>query len=114
MPFGVDEMLLAALAMGATAAIGSTYNIAAPLYLRIFAAFQQGDLAEARRLQQQSTLMVRVLRRYPIHSAMKHILKMRGVDCGRCRLPQPPMSGEQIESLENDLSAIQFVESFAQ
>ena len=36
---GVDEMLLAGLAMGARGAVGSTYNFAAPLYQRILKAF---------------------------------------------------------------------------
>ena len=103
-------MLLPALAVGARAAIGSTYNIAAPLYLRIIEAFQQGNVVEARRLQGLATLMVRTIVRYPFHAAMKHILKMQGVDCGTCRLPQPTMNDQQIASLEHDLDAIRFNE----
>lgn len=110
MPFGVDEMLLPALAVGARSAIGSTYNIAAPLYLRVVKTFQQGDLVEARRLQALATRMIRTIARYPFHAAMKHILKLQGVDCGACRLPQPKMSDEQTAALERDLDAIRFNE----
>src|SRR5438067_649712 len=46
--WGFDEYLLAALALGAEGAVGSTYNFAAPLYHRIIAALAKGDLAAAR------------------------------------------------------------------
>ena len=49
--FGRDEILLAGLAMGVRGAIGSTYNYAAPLYLRIVSAFEAGDLAGAQALR---------------------------------------------------------------
>ena len=48
MVFGRDEVLLAALATGARAAIGSTYNFAAPIYHRLIAAFAKNDLVAAR------------------------------------------------------------------
>ncbi|WP_442505239.1 dihydrodipicolinate synthase family protein [Novipirellula sp. SH528] len=56
--WGCDEMLLGALATGARAAIGSTYNIAAPLYRRLIDAFESGNLIEARKLQSQSIQMI--------------------------------------------------------
>src|SRR5258707_8662497 len=52
--FGFDEMLLAALAMGARGAVGSTYNFAAPVYRRMMEAFHKGDLARARQEQFRS------------------------------------------------------------
>ena len=41
--WGCDEMVLGALATGARGAIGSTYNIAAPLYQSLIAAFAAGE-----------------------------------------------------------------------
>ena len=49
--WGVDEMMLGALAVGATGAVGSTYNVAAQVYLRMMAAFRRGDIEEARSWQ---------------------------------------------------------------
>ena len=46
--FGRDEILLSALVLGTRGAVGSTYNFAAPLYRRLWAAFDAGDLAQAR------------------------------------------------------------------
>lgn len=108
--WGFDEMLLGALATGAKAAIGSTYNIAAPLYLKIIDAFERGDMAEARRLQSLSVKMIRVLCEYPFHPAMKAVLRMQGFDVGPCLLPQPRMTSEQTDSLRQSLDAIGFFE----
>lgn len=58
LPWGVDEMLVAALATGARGGVGSTYNWAPKLYLDLIEAFQRGDLDEARRLQSVSIAMI--------------------------------------------------------
>ncbi|MCZ7649090.1 MAG: dihydrodipicolinate synthase family protein [Planctomycetota bacterium] len=48
---GHDPMLMHGVAVGATGAIGSTYNVLGPLALRIFKAVRDGDLPTARRAQ---------------------------------------------------------------
>ncbi|MCR9117868.1 MAG: dihydrodipicolinate synthase family protein [bacterium] len=106
--WGCDEMLLGALATGAAAAIGSTYNIAAPLYTRIIEAFNAGDLEAARRAQSLSVLMVRTLCRYPFHSAMKAVLAMQGIEVGDVRLPQNQLAKSDLTTLRNDLTKIGF------
>ena len=45
--WGIDEYLLAAVALGAAGAVGSSYNFAAPIYHRLLAAMDRGDLAAA-------------------------------------------------------------------
>jgi len=72
--WGCDEMLLGALATGAKGAIGSTYNIAAPVYQSLITAFETGDIDRARELQSRSVRMIRLLQNYPFHSAMKQVL----------------------------------------
>ncbi len=106
--WGCDEMLLSALAAGAQGAIGSTYNIAAPLYRRLIEAFERGDLTEARQLQSLSVQLVRTINRYPFHPAMKQILAMLGIDCGPCRLPLPGMDAAQVTQLRTELDALGF------
>lgn len=106
--WGFDEMLLGALATGARAAIGSTYNIAAPLYGRLIEAFKKGDLPEARRLQSQSIKMIRTLCQYPFHPAMKAVLGMKGLDVGGCRLPQGRLTQEQTSTLRKQLDEMDF------
>jgi N-acetylneuraminate lyase len=108
--WGVDEMLLGALATGATGAIGSTYNIAAPVYLRIIDAFRRGDMEQARHWQSRSIGLIRILVSYPFNSALREVLKLLGMDCGPCRLPQRPLTADEAASLKDKLEAIRFFE----
>ena len=108
--WGCDEMMLGALATGATAAIGSTFNIAAPLYLEIIDAFRLGDFVEARRLQSLSVAMIRAIGKYPFHPAMKSVLGFSGFDLGGCRLPQGRLSQSETETLRNELSLLGYFE----
>ncbi len=66
-PWGVDEYLLAALALDAKGAVGSSYNFAAPLYLRLIRAFQAGDLVLARTEQFKSVQLIELLGAVRLH-----------------------------------------------
>ncbi|MEM9365770.1 MAG: dihydrodipicolinate synthase family protein [Planctomycetota bacterium] len=106
--WGCDEMLLGALATGANAAIGSTYNVAAPLYTKLISAFLAADLSEARRLQSLSVKMIRMLNQFPFHAAMKAVLGIKGFDLGRCRLPQGGLTLDQTQTLQSELQTMGF------
>ena len=106
--WGCDEMLLGAVATGARAAIGSTYNIAAPLYCQIIEALEQGDLAEAQRLQSRSVTMIQTLKQFPFHAAMKAVLAMNGLEVGGCRLPQGRLTDADVVTLKNELQSIEY------
>ena len=106
--WGCDEMLLGALATGARAAIGSTYNIAAPLYCQIITSLQSGDLAKARQLQSQSVAMIQTLKQFPFHAAMKAVLTFNGLNVGGCRLPQGRLSETDVFNLKSELESIGF------
>jgi N-acetylneuraminate lyase len=108
MLFGRDEILLAGLSLGAVGAVGSTYNYAAPLYLRLIAAFERGDLAAARRAQAQAREFISVLGRHGGLAAGKLAMKLVGVDCGPVRLPLRHPSSEQERSLRQGLEQIGF------
>ena len=101
--WGRDEMLLSALAIGARGAIGSTYNIAAPLYLKIWEAFRAGDMAEAQRLQLLAVKAIRVLLRQPFLAVLKWLL-----GCGGCRLPQHNLTPEQTTAVKTELAELGF------
>lgn len=109
--WGCDEMLLGALATGAQAAIGSTYNVAAPLYTDLIRAANSHDFTKARRLQAQSVQMIRTLCQFPFHAAMKAVLTMQGFDMGHCRLPQVRLSEQQTIELKTRLDDIDFLET---
>ena len=106
--WGCDEMLLCALATGCRGAIGSTYNIASPLYQGVINAFESGDLEQARKLQALSVKMIRTINQYPFHPAMKAVLEMQGFKMGGCRLPQGSLTEKEVGQLKVDLEAIGF------
>jgi N-acetylneuraminate lyase len=110
--FGTDELLLCGLALGARGAIGSTYNFAAPLYVRLIEAFGSGDLDAARRLQMKSIELVRLLvgSAGTYHTAAKAVMGLLGVECGPPRPPLPAITDEQLRSLRTGLDRIGFFE----
>lgn len=106
---GYDEMLIAGLAFGAVAGVGSTYNYLPAVYLGIIEAMKKGDMQKARELQQQSIELVKVIIRYGggVRGG-KAIMNLIGIECGECRLPITPFSCEEYESLRKELIAIDF------
>jgi N-acetylneuraminate lyase len=106
--FGRDEMLLAALALGARGAIGSTYNFAAPVYHDVINAYEAGDMAAAQAAQSRAREMVAVFDEFGGQPAMKAVMKAIGIDCGPCRLPLRTLSDEQYERLCARLEQIGF------
>lgn len=101
--FGSDQQLLAAVALGACGAVGSTYNFAAPLYRSMLAAFDQGDHATARELQAKSVEIVAIMARYSFLSACKILLTELGIENGPVRAPLRNLTSEQRDELLADL-----------
>lgn len=106
--FGRDEILLAGLSLGATCAVGSTYNFAAPLYRQIIRAFKAGDLAAARRGQLQAIAMVDTLKANGGLAAGKAAMGLIGLDCGPVRLPLRELAAEDLGRLRAGLEAAGF------
>ncbi len=106
--FGRDEILLAALALGATGAVGSTYNYMATIYHKVLEAFQAGDLDGARRWQGLSIQIIAVMARYGGLPAGKAMMRMTGVDCGPVRPPLRNLTSEDYEAFQKDLERVGF------
>jgi N-acetylneuraminate lyase len=108
LPWGNDEYMLAALALGAVGAVGSTYCFAAPIYHRLMTAFAAGDLATARKEQFRSCQLVQTLASYGYMGAAKATMKLLGVDVGPARLPNTNLKQEQVKELRTKLDALGF------
>ena len=108
--WGVDEMLLGAAAVGARGAVGSTYNIAAPIANRILEACDNGNLLEARKWQSRLIATIRVLGSYSFHAALKQTISWLGVECGPCRLPLENLTRQNADLLHHELEALGFFE----
>jgi N-acetylneuraminate lyase len=109
-PFGFDEMMLGALALGATGAVGSSFNFAAPIYNRLIAAFQSGDLIAAREQQMRSVRTIQKLAARGYMGAAKATMKMLGVDVGPARLPCGNLDEAQTQALRSELEQMGFFE----
>lgn len=108
MLWGRDENMLAALAVGAKGAVGSTFNYAAPLYYDLIDAFNKNDLKKAQTLQQQSIDMITLLGKYGGIATGKAYMKMIGLNCGEFRLPVKNMNDEQFKLFKKDVEQINF------
>lgn len=106
--WGRDENMLAALALGAKAAVGSTFNYAAPLYILLIDAFERNDLEEARMLQQKAIDMIRLLGKYGGIATGKAYMRLVDMDCGRFRLPVRNMDDHQYELFRDEVLSLGF------
>jgi N-acetylneuraminate lyase len=108
LPWGIDEALLAALATGARAAVGSTYNWAAPLYIELRKAFARGDLAEARHMQSIAIAMVDAINATGFMGTSKALMARLGVPVGPARPPLGNPAPDQVDVLINRLAGLGF------
>jgi N-acetylneuraminate lyase len=90
--------------------VGSTYNFAAPIYHRLRAAFERGDLDAAREEQFRSAQLVKLLAGYGYMGSAKALMKMLGVDVGPARLPHANPTPNQTTKLKDELEQLSFFE----
>ncbi|MCG3161041.1 MAG: N-acetylneuraminate lyase [Acidobacteria bacterium] len=107
--YGTDEMLIAGLAMGADGGIGSFYNVAPELFVRLWALTQQGQWEQARTVQQQINEMIAIGLRFPVHPAVKAMVARRGIDCGECLPPRRSLSKEEEARMDEMIAGSDFV-----
>lgn len=107
-PWGVDEYLLAAVAVGAVGGVGSSFNFAAPIYHRLLAAVDRGDLAAARLEQFRSVQLIELLAGFGYMAAAKAVMGMLGVEVGPARLPNGTLTAEKHGQLRECLDRLGF------
>jgi N-acetylneuraminate lyase len=113
MLWGRDENLLAALSLGARGGVGSTYNYAAPLYLKLIEAFDIGNLELARDLQMASIRMISLLGKYGGMGTGKAYMRYIGFDCGKFRLPVKNMSNEEYRKFSAEVAELEMEHLFS-
>lgn len=112
--FGSDEMILGALAMGATGAVGSCYGFAAPLWNQIIDAHRDGNAERANALMQKAISLVRLLDRRPgpfLAAVRQVIWPLLGFDLGPVRLPQSQLSEVNCQEVRQQLEQSGFSEA---
>ena len=105
---GIVFLVLGALALGAKGAVGSSYNFAAPIYQRLIAAFESGDLEAAQKEQFRSAQVIDLLASYGYMAAAKATMGFLGVEVGAPRLPNISLGAKEIQRLESQLHELGF------
>ncbi len=108
MVMGHDEQLLSALRIGAQAAVGSTYNWMAPLYVRMVRAWRAGDQTAANALQAQAGQIAGIVNRHGGLVAGKSVMSLIGLDCGPARLPLRSLTVQELAALRTELQQAGF------
>jgi N-acetylneuraminate lyase len=103
--WGMDEALLAAMALGVRGAVGSTYNFIAPIFHKLVACFEKGDLVAARAEQIKAVKFVRALSRRGYFASAKVLLDLMGLKGGDPRLPHRRLSIAEKEGVRAELKA---------
>lgn len=96
-PWGVDEFLPGALALGAKSAVGSTYNYAAKHFYSIIDAFERGEHNEVMRKMDSTLALIDVLVKFGGVAAGKAAMELHDIDAGDPRLPIKALTNEQKE-----------------
>lgn len=108
-PFGVDEFLPGALAVGAKSAVGSTYNYAAPHFNSIIEAFNKGDHDAVFNKMTNVIELIRVLVEFGGVAAGKIAMELHDINAGDPRLPLMPLSAEQKLTVVEKMRAANFL-----
>lgn len=108
---GHDELLLCGLALGAKAAIGTTYNFMAPVFYELIREYNNREIEKARAIQKQINDIISIMLATgsPV-SGGKAMMKLSGLDCGPCREPLNNLTVKQYEKLKSDLQKANFFE----
>jgi N-acetylneuraminate lyase len=107
---GPDQLFAPMLTVGVDGAIGTTYNLLPRHFVRIYQAFQRGDVPEARCLQSQANRVIDAFIRHGGLPAAKEMVRMLGYDCGPCRRPLGQLSVDEVAALRADLEQVGFFE----
>ncbi len=103
---GPDEMLICGLAIGADAGIGTTYNVMPGLFVKLYDAYRNGRVGEAKTLQQTINRVITVLIQYHAIASTKELLCHMGFEVGQCTKPLRRLTAEEREAFLAEVSGI--------
>ncbi|XP_064651042.1 N-acetylneuraminate lyase B-like [Lineus longissimus] len=106
---GWDQMHIAALGYGlGEGVVGAFYNFMPQVAHRLIAAFERGDLEEARKEQFRLNEIVRLNKKYSTGFILRDFMTFIGLDIGPPRLPLRPLPAEKRVLLQKELETIGF------
>lgn len=103
---GADEMFASAMVAGVDGAIGSTYNFAADLFIRLRKAFENGNSKEVQLLNEVDARFIDIMFKNSFMGSMKAIFEIMGIGKRISRSPNLTLDETQVLKLKNDLKAL--------
>jgi N-acetylneuraminate lyase len=103
---GYDEMWLAGLSMGASGAIGTTYNLMGDLFVAIAKLYEQDHAGKALELQKMANVIIEALIEVGVIPGCKMALDMMGVPVGMARAPFRRLGSEDKIRLQTALAPL--------
>lgn len=107
-PYGNDEYMLGAVAMGAKGAVGSTFNFCPGVYQRLMAAAARGDNKTAADELFRAVQVVKIVAKRGYMGCAKALMAYLGVPVGPARLPVGNPAPEAVKEMIAELEAIGF------
>ena len=106
---GFDEMCICGMAMGCDGAIGSTYNVIAPLVMRLSELCRQNDYHGALRVQYQMNALIADMTIHGKHLALTKYLisRIEGIDYGVSRKPFDELNDQEKDVAESILERLE-------
>jgi dihydrodipicolinate synthase/N-acetylneuraminate lyase len=97
---GNSMLMLPALTIGATGCVDGPPNMAPELWVEIWNAYNDGDIARAKAAQDRASEVTGLVRQFGLHATAKAVISERlGIDCGEPRAPGQPLTPEQRAAL---------------
>lgn len=98
---GPDEQYVSGRLIGADGGIGGTYAVMPELFLMAEEFVSTGNFNDARRIQRDINDIIIALCSLngSMYSAIKEILKLRGINIGSVRGPLEPVTGEDLNKI---------------
>lgn len=100
---GYEEVLPGAIALGATGAIGSTFNCFLPFWKRVYDASRAGRNDEACGLAARGARLVAAISGGGLIAAIKYVLQKQGIAAGDPRKPFLPLTPLQRAAIDRAL-----------
>jgi len=103
---GRDHLILEGLKRGCVGAVTACANVAPRAFVRLYQAFQAGDMENAARLQALVEPLRRAFALGTFPSVVKEAMEMIGLKAGRCRRPVGPLPAEARHKLMEVLETL--------
>ena len=102
---GDEEILLPALAAGADAGVGATYNILLKQFVQLYQDFKSNRLDHALKTQIKVNRVIDLICKYEIIPSVKLAMRLSGIDVGDATFPFKQYTKEEEARFEADMHA---------